>query len=49
VLGRGAAHRADALSSLEAPEFELPDAQGRMHRLSDYRGQRVFLATWASW
>jgi len=49
VLGEGAAHRADALSSLDAPDFELPDLEGRAHRLSDYRGRRVFLATWASW
>jgi hypothetical protein len=49
VLGEGAAHRADALSSLQAPDFELPDLQGNMHRLSDLRGQRVFLSTWASW
>ena len=49
VLGESAAHRADALSSLQAPDFELPDLEGRMHRLSDLRGQRVFLSTWASW
>lgn len=49
VLGEGAAHRAAALSSLEAPDFELPDLEGHPHRLSDYRGRRVFLATWASW
>ena len=49
VLGEGAASRAEALDSLEAPDFELPDLQGRPHRLSDLRGQRVFLATWASW
>ena len=49
VLGEGAARRADALASLEAPDFELPDLDGRPHRLSDHRGRRVLLATWASW
>jgi hypothetical protein len=49
VLGEGAARRAEALQSLDAPDFELPDLQGRAHRLSDYRGRRVFLAAWASW
>ena len=49
VLGEGAALRANALTSLEAPDFELPDLDGRPHRLSDYRGQKVFLITWASW
>ena len=37
------------LTSLEAPDFELPDLDGRSHRLSDYRGRKVLLATWASW
>ena len=49
VLGEGAARRADALSSHQAPDFELPDLHGRTHRLSDLRGKRVFLSTWASW
>ena len=25
----------------KAPDFELPDAQGMMHKLSDYRGKKV--------
>ena len=49
VLGTGAAQRSAALASLQAPEFTLPDLQGRQHALSDYRGQKVFLGTWASW
>lgn len=31
-----------------APEFELPDSAGQMHRLSEYRGKVVFLNFWAS-
>jgi peroxiredoxin Q/BCP len=27
----------------EAPDFELPDQDGRSVKLSDYRGQRVVL------
>ena len=34
---------------LTAPDFSLPDLEGREHSLSDYRGNKVFLATWASW
>ena len=49
VLGTAAAARAQALSTLEAPDFELPDLAGQTHRLSDYRGKKVLLATWASW
>ena len=44
-----AKERKAALTSLEAPDFALPDPSGRMHRLSDYRGKKVFLVTWASW
>lgn len=31
-----------------AQDFELPDRQGRIHSLSQYRGQVVFLNFWAS-
>ena len=32
-----------------APDFVLKDAEGRMHRLSDYRGKVVALNFWATW
>jgi hypothetical protein len=37
------------LSSLQAPDFTLPDLHGKLHRLSDFRGKKVLLVTWASW
>ncbi len=37
------------ISSLQAPDFTLPDINGKMHSLSDFRGKRVLLLTWASW
>lgn len=37
------------LASLRAPNFTLPDMDGKMHSLSDFRGKKVFLVTWASW
>lgn len=49
VLDRSARERTAALASLEAPDFTLPDPAGRPHRLSDYRGKKVLLVTWASW
>ncbi len=49
VLGPSAQDRAAALRSLEAPDFTLPDPSGRLHSLSDYRGKKVLLVTWASW
>jgi hypothetical protein len=48
-LGEGAAERAASLRSLEAPDFSLPDRDGRMHALSDHRGKKVLLVSWASW
>ena len=37
------------LSSLKAPDFTLPDRNGKAHSLSDFRGKKVLLLTWASW
>jgi AhpC/TSA family len=37
------------LSSLEAPDFTLPDINGKPHSLSQFRGKKVLLVTWASW
>jgi hypothetical protein len=48
-LGVSAAERAKALASLEAPDFTLPDLEGRRHSLSEYRGQKVLLVAYASW
>ena len=49
MLGNSAGERARALETLEAPDFTLPDLDGKPHSLSDYRGKRVFLTTWSSW
>jgi hypothetical protein len=32
-----------------APDFTLPDLDGKLHSLSAYRGRKVFLFCWASW
>lgn len=48
-FGAEAADRGSALQSLQAPDFALPDLDGKLHRLSDYRGRKVFLLAWASW
>jgi peroxiredoxin len=32
-----------------APDFELVDTDGKLHRLSDYRGNTVILNFWATW
>jgi CRP-like cAMP-binding protein len=48
-LGVSAAERAKALSSLEAPDFTLPDLDGRLHTLPAHRGKKVLLVAYASW
>ena len=37
------------LASLAAPDFTLPDLNGKPHSLADFRGKKVLLVTWASW
>lgn len=49
LVGEAAADRAAGLASLVAPDFELPDLAGRLHRLSQYRGRKVAILSWASW
>jgi hypothetical protein len=49
VLGTSATDRAAALRSLQAPDFTLPDRSGRRRSLSEHRGKKVLLVSWASW
>ena len=48
-VGDAAPARRAATRSLQAPDFTLPDLDGRLHSLADYRGKKVFLVSWASW
>jgi hypothetical protein len=48
-LGVSAVQRSQQLATLEAPDFTLPDLDGRNHSLSDYRGKKVLLLAYASW
>src|SRR2546428_3762492 len=48
-FGARAAEQNGYLASLQAPNFTLPDLKGKLHSLSDFRGQKVLLVTWASW
>ena len=47
VLGTGAGERNAALAGLMAPDFTLPDLSGTARTLSDLRGKKVLLVTWA--
>jgi hypothetical protein len=35
--------------SLIAPDFSLPDVNGKQRSLSDFRGKKVLMLTWGSW
>jgi hypothetical protein len=48
-FGNIPATRNPFLESAAAPDFALPDREGRVVRLSDFRGKKVLLITWASW
>ena len=49
AIGVPASDRSAALVTLDAPDFTLPDLQGRLHSLSDHRGKKVLLIAYASW
>lgn len=48
-LGAPAGERAARLAALEAPDFALPDLEGRTHSLSEQRGRKVLVVAWGSW
>ncbi len=48
-FGEASENRERALTSLDAPDFLLPDLEGRMHSLSEHRGKKILLVSWASW
>ena len=49
ALGTPLDERAGKLATLEAPDFELPDLEGKLHSLSRHRGKKVLLIAYASW
>jgi len=49
LFGPRQAAQNNFVQTLEAPNFTLPDLNGKMHSLSDFRGKKVLLITWASW
>ncbi len=48
-FGEASENRKRALTSLEAPDFSLPDLDGKMHSLAEHRGKKILLVSWASW
>ena len=41
--------RGNFYNSRIAPDFAVPDRKGRIVHLSDFRGKKVLVVTWASW
>lgn len=48
-FGASSGAAAGTPDSILAPDFALPDADGDLVRLSDFRGRKVLILTWASW
>ena len=41
--------RASFVERAVAPDFSLPGADGKTYQLSDFKGKKIMLLTWASW
>jgi len=48
-IGDSAQDMSSALTSTEAPDFEVRDYRGEVYRRSDFLGKKVFMVAWASW
>lgn len=48
-LGEIPVVRRSFLESRTAPDFAVPDRKGRVVHLSDFKGKKVLVVTWASW
>ena len=48
-FGAVPARRSSFVDRAVAPDFALTDRSGKLVRLSDFRGKKVMLLTWASW
>jgi len=48
-LGEPVGQRPTAVAGAMAPDFTLQDLDGVSHSLSEHRGKKVFIASWAPW
>lgn len=48
-LGAIPAQRSRFVDRAEAPDFSLQDLSGKAVRLSDFKGMKIMLLSWASW
>ncbi len=49
ALGPDTVGSGRALTTVKAPDLELPDADGNPFKLSSLLGRKVLLVAWASW
>jgi hypothetical protein len=49
AFGESVNARRDSMFSLDAPDFTLPDIDGKLHSLADFRGKKVLLFSWGSY
>lgn len=48
-LGDIPAQRQSFVRDGVAPDFEMQDWRGKTHKLSDFKGKKIMLLSWASW
>ena len=49
VITGGSVMAADLKVGDAAPDFKLEGSDGKTYSLSDFKGKKVMLLTWASW
>jgi len=49
AMGEQASSRAAAMATLDAPNFTLPDINGKSVSLSDFANRKKLILAWSSW